>query len=128
MGCFAAKIVKNNSIAPTDHPGRKRISTNTATGRSPGHGEEGRRLPPADGETGRSSDRIGKIRSYSRVVSTGPGVTPSGVRLRDICRSSSHDEEDGRSLSPRVLETGRSSDGIYIISQGCKYRARWYAI
>ena len=120
MGCFAAKIVKNNSVAPTDHPGRKRISTNTATGRSPG--------PPADGETGRSSDRIGKIRSYSRVVSTGPGVTPSGVRLSDICRSSSHDEEDGRSLSPRVLETGRSSDGIYIISQGCKYRARWYAI
>ena len=88
MGCFAAKIVKNNSVAHSDHPGRKSIATNTVTFRSPDHGEERRSLSPTNEDTGRASDGIGIVRTtYSRVVSTGRGVTSSGVTLSDTGKS-----------------------------------------
>ena len=88
MGCFAAKIVKNNSVAPSDHPGRKIISTNTVTCRSPDHGEERRSLSQTDEETCRTSDVIGEVRTtYPSAVSTGLGVTPSVVTLSDTGKS-----------------------------------------
>ena len=79
MGCLAtksAKSVKTINVAPSDHP-----ATDTATCRSPNHGEE-RSLSPTDEDTGRASGGIGEVRTtYPRVVSTGLDVTPSGVTL-----------------------------------------------
>ena len=80
MGCLAtksAKSVKTVNVAPSDH-----LATDTATCRSPNHGEERRSLSPTDEDTGRASDGIGEVRTtYHRVVSTGLDVTPSGVTL-----------------------------------------------
>ena len=71
MGCMASKSAKSvNTInfTPSYHRGRKSISKNTATCRSPDHGEESRSLSPTDDAISRASDGLGEvIIKYPRV-------------------------------------------------------------
>ena len=74
MGCIAsksAKSVKTINFAPSYHPGRKSISKNAATCRSPDHGEESRSLSPTDDATSRASDVLGEVITTYPRVSTG---------------------------------------------------------